>query len=175
LFFATRRFPVSFLFCQKDLQQVNPPNVSGRKKSWQMEPRATIETGKETAIEIDKDGRGLGLSIVGGSDTVLKTIVIHEVYPDGAAAIDGRLKPGDQVLEVNGTSLTNLNHDQAISILRRTPAKVRLLIYRDTNLHLSLLDPTQIYNCHEIELHKKPGRGLGISIVGRKDGQFIKD
>jgi hypothetical protein len=31
---------------------------------------------------------------------VLGTVVIHEVYPDGAAAIDGRLKPGDQVLEV---------------------------------------------------------------------------
>lgn len=26
--------------------------------------------------------------------------MIHEVYPDGAAAIDGRLKPGDQVMEV---------------------------------------------------------------------------
>lgn len=41
------------------------------------------------------------MSIVGGSDTVLGTIVIHEVYPDGAAAVDGRLKPGDQVLEVD--------------------------------------------------------------------------
>jgi hypothetical protein len=60
-----------------------------------------VEAGKETLIEIDKDGKGLGLSIVGGSDTVLGTVVIHEVYPDGAAAVDGRLKPGDQVLEVS--------------------------------------------------------------------------
>lgn len=66
-----------------------------------MERTATIETGKETYIEIDKDGKGLGLSIVGGSDTVLGTVVIHEVYADGAAAVDGRLKPGDQVLEVS--------------------------------------------------------------------------
>jgi hypothetical protein len=43
---------------------------------------------------------GLGLSIVGGSDTVLGTVVIHEVYTDGAAAIDGRLRPGDQIFEV---------------------------------------------------------------------------
>lgn len=69
------------------------------------------------------------------------------------------------IFKVNGTSL-NLTHDQAISILRRTPAKVRLLIYRDVNLQLSLLDPTQIYNIHEVELQKKPGRGLGLSIVG---------
>lgn len=65
-----------------------------------MERTGPIETGKETWIEIDKDGKGLGLSIVGGSDTVLGTVVVHEVYNDGAAAVDGRLKPGDQLLEV---------------------------------------------------------------------------
>lgn len=63
-------------------------------------PTNSIIAGQETMIEIDKGGRGLGLSIVGGSDTVLGAVVIHEVYPDGAAAKDGRLEPGDQVLEV---------------------------------------------------------------------------
>jgi multiple PDZ domain protein len=65
-------------------------------------------------------------------EQVLGTVVIHEVYPDGAAAIDGRLKPGDQVLEVNNISLRNITHEQAIQMLRRTPAKVRLLVYRGT-------------------------------------------
>ncbi|KAH7710595.1 Protein MPZ-1 i [Aphelenchoides avenae] len=156
--------------------QSSPTTAENRKKSWQME-RVNIEVGKETLIEIDKDGKGLGLSIVGGSDTVLGTVVIHEVYPDGAAAIDGRLKPGDQILEVNGVSLRGVSHEQAISLLRRTPSKVRLLIYRDVNLQLSLLDPTQIYNIFNIDVVKKPGRGLGISIVGRKNepGVYISE
>ena len=74
--------------------------VTRKKSTTQMERTGPIETGKETWIEIDKDGKGLGLSIVGGSDTVLGTVVVHEVYNDGAAAVDGRLKPGDQLLEV---------------------------------------------------------------------------
>ncbi|PIO76824.1 PDZ/DHR/GLGF domain protein [Teladorsagia circumcincta] len=55
--------------------------------------------------------------------------------------------------------------------------KVRLLIYRDVNLQLSLLDPTQIYNMFEVELVKKPGRGLGLSIVGRKNepGVYVSE
>jgi hypothetical protein len=60
-----------------------------------------IEPGRETTIEINKDKMGLGLSIVGGKDTLLGSIIIHEVYPDGAAAKDGRLRPGDQILQVN--------------------------------------------------------------------------
>uniref|UniRef100_A0AC35U5R2 Glutamate receptor-interacting protein 1 n=1 Tax=Rhabditophanes sp. KR3021 TaxID=114890 RepID=A0AC35U5R2_9BILA len=142
-----------------------------------IEKHALIETGKETLIEIDKDGKGLGLSIVGGSDTVLGTVVIHEVYADGAAATDGRLKPGDQVLEVNDISLRGISHDHAISLLRRTPSKVRLLIYRDVNLQSSLLDPTQIYNIFDVDIAKKHGRGLGISIVGRKNepGVYISE
>ena len=50
----------------------------------------------------DEEGKpmGLGLSIVGGSDTLLGAIFIHEVYEAGAAHKDGRLRPGDQILEV---------------------------------------------------------------------------
>ncbi|CAJ0959596.1 unnamed protein product, partial [Mesorhabditis belari] len=154
------------------------PQVSdARKKSIAIERTIQIETGKETLIEIDKDGKGLGLSIVGGADTVLGTVVIHEVYPDGAAAIDGRLRPGDQVLEVNGVTLRGVTHERAISLLRRTPAKVRLQVYRDANLQISLLDPTQIYNIFEVELVKKQGRGLGLSIVGRKNepGVYVSE
>ena len=62
-----------------------------------------IVPGADTTIEITKDkddeGKpmGLGLSIVGGSDTLLGAIFIHEVYEKGAAHKDGRLRPGDQV------------------------------------------------------------------------------
>lgn len=50
-------------------------------------------------------------------------------------------------------------------------------VFRDLNIQLSVLDPTQIYNIMEVELVKKAGRGFGLSIVGRKDepGVYISE
>lgn len=42
----------------------------------------------------------LGLRIVGGKDTPLGNIVIQEIIRDSLAARDGRLAPGDHILEV---------------------------------------------------------------------------
>lgn len=53
-------------------------------------------------------------------------IIIHEVYPDGAAAKDGRLKPGDQILEVNSEDFRSIPHNKALTALRQTPSKVRI-------------------------------------------------
>lgn len=53
-------------------------------------------------------------------------ILIHEVYPDGAAAKDKRLKPGDQILDVNGEGFRSVTHNRALTVLRQTPAKVNL-------------------------------------------------
>jgi len=51
-------------------------------------------------------------------------VIIHEVYPDGAAAKDGRLRPGDQLVEVNGEDFRSITHIKALGVLRQTPAKV---------------------------------------------------
>ena len=36
----------------------------------------------------------------------------------GAVALDGRIEPGDMILEVNGISFENLGNDDAVRILR---------------------------------------------------------
>lgn len=48
----------------------------------------------------DEPEEELGLRIVGGKDTPLGNIVIQEVVRDSIAARDGRLAPGDHILEV---------------------------------------------------------------------------
>ncbi|XP_074953504.1 inaD-like protein isoform X2 [Phalacrocorax aristotelis] len=132
-----------------------------------------IVPGQEMTIEISKGRSGLGLSIVGGKDTPLDAIVIHEVYEEGAAARDGRLWAGDQILEVNGIDLRTASHEEAITALRQTPQKVQLVVYRD-EAHYKDEENLEIFY---VDIQKKTGRGLGLSIAGKRNGSgvFISD
>lgn len=51
-------------------------------------------------VEMNREEQELGLRIVGGKDTSLGNIVIQEIIRDSLAARDGRLAPGDHILEV---------------------------------------------------------------------------
>lgn len=136
---------------------------------------APVEAGQETTIEISKEDKALGLFVVGGSDTPLGVIIIHEIYPDGAVAKDGRLKVGDQLLEVGGPkdSVTHdfrsITHAKAIAALRQLPAKVKMIVYRDDAVEKE----EDIFSLLEVELTKKSGKGLGLSLVARKDGKGV--
>ncbi|XP_062985334.1 multiple PDZ domain protein [Elgaria multicarinata webbii] len=167
-------------------QSVVPPSESPEPESVKNTSRSStpatlvsdpatcpIIPGCETTIDISKGRTGLGLSIVGGADTLLGAIIIHEVYEEGAASKDGRLWAGDQILEVNGIDLRSATHDEAINVLRQTPQKVRLTVYRDEAQYKE----EDMYDVLSIELQKKPGKGLGLSIVGKRNdtGVFVSD
>uniref|UniRef100_A0A7M4E694 Multiple PDZ domain protein n=1 Tax=Crocodylus porosus TaxID=8502 RepID=A0A7M4E694_CROPO len=165
-----------------DRQIAPPPLPSATTDTSRSSTPATLASdpatcpiipGCETTIDISKGRTGLGLSIVGGADTLLGAIIIHEVYEEGAASKDGRLWAGDQILEVNGIDLRSATHDEAINVLRQTPQKVRLTVYRDEAQYKE----EDMYDVLNIELQKKPGKGLGLSIVGKRNdtGVFVSD
>ncbi|XP_034035205.1 inaD-like protein isoform X2 [Thalassophryne amazonica] len=148
----------------------SPPLISPDLQTANRDPSScAIVPGQETVLEICKGRSGLGLSIVGGRDTQLDAIVIHEVYEEGAAARDGRLWPGDQILEVNGVDLRSASHEEAIKTLRQTPARVRLVVLRDEAQYRD----EENLDIFKVELQKKTGRGLGLSIVGKRSGSGV--
>uniref|UniRef100_A0A8C2BHF1 PDZ domain-containing protein n=1 Tax=Cyprinus carpio TaxID=7962 RepID=A0A8C2BHF1_CYPCA len=142
-----------------------------------------IIAGCINTIDICKGTAGLGLSIVGGCNTVLGVIVIHEVNKDGAAHRDGRLLAGDHILEVNGIDLRMATHEEALSVLRLSPQRVRLCIYRDlgTENHSTHIlqnhKPEDMWDLFGVELNLKTGQGLGLSIVGKRNdtGIFVSE
>ena len=74
--------------------------------------RLPILEGEVSHVEIPRTSASLGVTIVGGSDTPLRCVVVQEVFPDGLVASDGRLQPGDQIIEINGCDMTCATHAQ---------------------------------------------------------------
>ncbi|XP_074036607.1 multiple PDZ domain protein isoform X3 [Leptinotarsa decemlineata] len=124
-----------------------------------------IVPGRDITIEIVTENKGLGLFFVGGKDTLIpKGIVIVEVYSGGMADKDKRLQPGDQILEVNGTTLKDVSYTTALQSLRQTLPKMKMIVYRPNTIE---------YTPVEVDLIKKPGKGLGLSVLARKSGKGV--
>ncbi|XP_028301758.1 multiple PDZ domain protein-like [Gouania willdenowi] len=132
-----------------------------------------VVSGSETIIEICKENMGLGLSIVGGCDTLLGAVVVHEVNDGGATQKDGRLQAGDQILEVNGIDLRQATHDEAIAVLRLTTQRVRLCVFR----HQEAYREEDLWDVFSLDLRPHPAEGLGFSTVGKSNdtGVFVSD
>ncbi|UJR23757.1 hypothetical protein I4U23_026734 [Adineta vaga] len=127
-----------------------------------------ILMGQETLIEIDRGQLGLGLSVVGGFDTQLSGIIIHDIYQGCAAQRDGRLLVGDQILEVNSIDLRSATHEQAIQALRQSKTIVRMLILRG-----EVVNEEDKFDIITVDFMKKAGKGLGFSIIGRRHGYGV--
>ena len=82
------------------------------------------------SIVLDRAEEGLGFSIVGGFGSNLGDLPIYvkSVFDKGAAAREGTLRRGDQILEVNVQSLAGLTHAQAVAILKEARGAVSLTI-----------------------------------------------
>ncbi|XP_055618023.1 disks large 1 tumor suppressor protein isoform X7 [Toxorhynchites rutilus septentrionalis] len=76
-------------------------------------------------IVIQKGPSGLGFNIVGGEDG--QGIFVSYVLHGGAADVGGELKRGDQLLSVNGVSLSGASHEDAAQALKNAGGTVTLV------------------------------------------------
>ncbi len=81
-------------------------------------------------ITLERGSEGLGFSIVGGFGSPHGDLPIYvkTVFLKGAAAKDGRLKRGDQITAVNGTSLEGVTHDTAVNILKKSKGLITITV-----------------------------------------------
>ncbi|XP_016414648.1 multiple PDZ domain protein-like [Sinocyclocheilus rhinocerous] len=90
-----------------------------------------IIPGCETTIEISKGRTGLGLSIVGGCDTLSDTgVFVSDIVKGGAVETDGRLMQGDQILSVNGEDVRSATQEYVAALLKSCAGPIRLEVGR---------------------------------------------
>ncbi|XP_015441530.1 tyrosine-protein phosphatase non-receptor type 13 isoform X4 [Pteropus alecto] len=82
----------------------------------------------ELIITLIKSEKGsLGFTVTKGNQSI--GCYVHDVIQDPAKS-DGRLKPGDRLIKVNDTDVTNMTHTDAVNLLRAAPKTVRLVLGR---------------------------------------------
>ena len=57
-------------------------------------------------------------------------LFVLRIAVDGPAAADGRLRVGDQIVEINGVNTRDMTHGEAIDLIKSGGAAVRLLVRR---------------------------------------------
>lgn len=113
-----------------------PGALSSNALALQMANKRKI--GRKIAIELCKGPQGLGFSVTTrdhqtGGDSL---IYIKKILSIGAAIEDGRLRPGDRLLEVDGVTMTGKSQSEVVEILRATKpgSRVRLVVSRQQDL-----------------------------------------
>ncbi|KAM6951180.1 syntaxin-binding protein 4 [Aplochiton taeniatus] len=97
--------------------------------------------------------KGLGVKIIGGYREITGEefgIFIKRVISGGLAAMDGRLKQGDLILDVNNISLMGVTNERAVDILRSASFSnhMSLLIARDDESRREFVELMERYGSH---------------------------
>ncbi|XP_077092366.1 ligand of Numb protein X 2b [Siphateles boraxobius] len=170
---------------------VNPAFEEGEDDT----PLRSSLVAEATVVELLREDteEDLGLRIVGGKDTPLGNIVIQEIVRDSLAARDGKLAPGDHILEANDVSLASIPHSRAIAVLRQSCSRLRLTVMQEKGFkprpeHLaqpSASPPSQSPNPNQnhgtviqVTLVKRErSEPLGIKLIRKSEepGVFILD
>ncbi|VDK31410.1 unnamed protein product [Gongylonema pulchrum] len=75
-------------------------------------------------VQLEKDSRGLGFSVVDYRDPLHpgeSVIVVRSLVPGGLAQADGRIVPGDRLMFVNDEDLSNSTLEHAVAVLKSAP------------------------------------------------------
>ncbi|XP_032880228.1 tyrosine-protein phosphatase non-receptor type 13 isoform X3 [Amblyraja radiata] len=121
----------SFKHCAKNAKRNESVKFNGqicgnRKIECDALSNTNISENEVLQVKLEKLPSGLGFSLVGGETGIF----VKSIHHGGAAAVDGRLQVGDQLLQVNSESVVGFSHSEAVAAVRRTTGVVILAVSR---------------------------------------------
>uniref|UniRef100_A0A9J7ZTG5 Membrane-associated guanylate kinase, WW and PDZ domain-containing protein 1 n=1 Tax=Cyprinus carpio carpio TaxID=630221 RepID=A0A9J7ZTG5_CYPCA len=97
-----------------------------------------------------------GFSIRGGREYKMDLFVLR-LAEDGPAIRNGRMRVGDQIIEINGESTRDMTHARAIELIKSGGRRVRLLLKRGTGQVPEYgMVPSSLSMCMKSDNHGSP-------------------
>lgn len=97
---------------------VHPQTIRERERERERDRSATniheLATRTVTMSRDQQDTHGFGICVKGGKDAGLGVYISR--IEEGSLAERSGLRPGDTILEVNGTPFTTVSHDEALKV-----------------------------------------------------------
>ncbi|CAH7170429.1 Magi1 [Phodopus roborovskii] len=106
-------------------------NTTKPKQDSQFEfkgPQAAQEQDFYT-VELERGAKGFGFSLRGGREYNMDLYVLR-LAEDGPAERCGKMRIGDEILEINGEATKNMKHSRAIELIKNGGRRVRLFLRR---------------------------------------------
>ncbi|XP_072257836.1 membrane-associated guanylate kinase, WW and PDZ domain-containing protein 2 isoform X6 [Pyxicephalus adspersus] len=110
-------------------------------------------------VEMEKGAKGFGFSIRGGREYKMDLYVLR-LAEDGPAIRNGRMRVGDQIIEINGESTRDMTHARAIELIKSGGRRVKLLLKRGTGQVPEYDEP----NSWSSPSATSPGPEIGVSL-----------
>ncbi|XP_068891867.1 membrane-associated guanylate kinase, WW and PDZ domain-containing protein 2 isoform X7 [Aphelocoma coerulescens] len=107
-------------------------------------------------VDLEKGAKGFGFSIRGGREYKMDLYVLR-LAEDGPAIRNGRMRVGDQIIEINGESTRDMTHARAIELIKSGGRRVRLLLKRGTGQVPEYgMVPSSLSMCMKSDKHGSP-------------------
>ncbi|XP_067251682.1 membrane-associated guanylate kinase, WW and PDZ domain-containing protein 1 isoform X4 [Chanodichthys erythropterus] len=81
------------------------------------------------SVDLERESKGFGFSLRGGKEYNMDLYVLR-LAEDGAAVRNGKMRVGDEILEINGESTKNMKHSRAIELIKNGGRRARLVLKR---------------------------------------------
>ncbi|XP_037534545.1 membrane-associated guanylate kinase, WW and PDZ domain-containing protein 1b [Nematolebias whitei] len=124
-------------------QQATPEartNTKPKQESYEFKappappPQSTTQTDSAQdsefySVDLERDNKGFGFSLRGGREYNMDLYVLR-LAEEGAAVRNGKMRVGDEILEINGESTKGMKHARAIELIKNGGRRVHLVLKR---------------------------------------------
>ncbi|XP_028848496.1 membrane-associated guanylate kinase, WW and PDZ domain-containing protein 1-like isoform X5 [Denticeps clupeoides] len=112
--------------------QSNSDTRNNAKPKQISQPNSQTQTTQDAefySVDLERDSKGFGFSLRGGREYNMDLYVLR-LAEEGAAVRNGKMRVGDEILEINGESTKNMKHSRAIELIKNGGRRARLVLKR---------------------------------------------